>query len=72
MLYIIIKFIVFGIIVLKMFEYNISNSNKESKENEEQNNEIIILLRKIANVDNPNIGDYEKSKEFSNRINNDT
>lgn len=39
-------FMVFGIIVFKMFEYNILESKSEYRQSEKQTNEIINLLKK--------------------------
>lgn len=65
LIYVIFKFLVFGIIVFKMFEYNISESKKEFTQNEEQTNEIIHLLKKIAGEKEINIGKYEECKKFN-------
>lgn len=72
LIYFFIKFIVFGMIVLKMFNYNIQNSKKEFEEDEKLKKEIILLLRKMANVDNVNTGDYEKSKSYNEKIRNES
>lgn len=66
--YIIIRFMIFGVVVFKMFDYNIKNSKIEFEEDNRQNKEIIMLLRKIANIESENIGDYEKSKKYNEEM----
>lgn len=66
--YIILEFLAFGMIVFKMFEYNISESKDEAEQNEEQTNEIINLLRKIAGEDKVNTGKYEQCKKFNENM----
>lgn len=68
LLYVVLQFLVFGMIVFEMFEYNISESKKEFTQNEEQTNEIIYLLRKIAGEEKINIGKYEESKKFNENM----
>ena len=65
LLYVVLQFLVFGMIVFKMFEYNISESKKEFTQSEEQTNEIIYLLRKIAGEEKLNIEKYEECKKFN-------
>ena len=68
--YIIIRFMIFGMVVFRMFDYNIKNSKIEFEEDNRQNEEIIKLLRKIANIESDNIGDYEKSKKYNEEMRN--
>ena len=68
LLYIILQFMVFGIIVFKMFEYNISESKSEYKQSEKQTNEIINLLKKIAGEEKINTGNYEECKKFNENM----
>lgn len=68
LLYIILQFMVFGIIVFKMFEYNISESKSEYRQSEKQTNEIINLLKKIAGEEKINTGNYEESKKFNENM----
>ena len=65
LLYVVLQFLVFGMIVFKMFEYNISESKKEFTQSEEQTNKIIYLLRKIAGEEKLNIEKYEECKKFN-------
>ena len=65
LLYIILQFMVFGIIVFKMFEYNISESKSEYSQSEKKTNEIINLLKKIAGEEKINTGNYEECKKFN-------
>lgn len=69
-IYVIIKFMIFGMIVFKMFDYNMDNCKVISNKEEEQEKEIIILLRKIANSDEINIGNYNKSKKYNENVRN--
>ena len=61
---------IFGMVVFRMFDYNIKNSKIEFEEDNRQNEEIIKLLRKIANIESDNIGDYEKSKKYNEEMRN--
>lgn len=64
----IIDFFVFGIIACKMFEYNIETAQNEFINQNKNDEEIIYLLRNIANIDEPNIGNYEQSKKNSEEL----
>ena len=64
----IIDFFVFGIITCKMFEYNIETAQDEFSNQNKRDEEIIYLLRNIANIDEPNIGNYEQSKKNSEEL----
>lgn len=68
LLYTVLQFMVFGIIVFKMFEYNISESKTEYSQNEKQTNEIIYLLKIIAGEEKINTGNYEECKRFNENM----
>lgn len=66
LIFVVIRFIVFSVVVIKMFDYNMKNAKQEYEENEKQTEKIIELLEKIAKEEE-NIGDYENSKAYSEK-----
>lgn len=64
----ILDFFVFGIIACKMFENNIKMAKDEYDSQNKKDEEIMYLLREIANGGKNNIGNYEQSKKKSEEL----